>query len=451
MNIRSDSDDFFAGFPYDLWNPRAFNTCTITDGCIGFDFPYECSRELSLAGYGCRVGHIARNYIMFKMTYGMAGIEALNGITNVSQDTKVFTCPLCENPYGSSPWVVEHIYSSISKPAFVSQSMSCNCLRPGIVYERSWKETIGLKYESAYLAGCAVAFFIGRRTNYFPKDIDIDDSGVELTYHKDREDAPEQILRLELSDRDGGFYIEVDPLNWKSRIQCRGCAACGFRNMNMHGSRMMFGLDCNRHAACEKCVFVLLTSRNPMIPGFRRGWCSLCSVNMSDCKLHVEIGNVKCLRAPVAYGYLGEKAVLCPILYYQLEPIYREDIEWAVAGRKESSDSLLSCQNRLAGEKAKLTDAGSNFGASHRSVDSINKGIRLLEAACLRWEAVLSWLGSREDQFRFAIGTDIPFPRNLLDQDRIGINRNLEKSVFDMLRNKAICSHWNAEEHLAKE
>lgn len=453
MDSNIQTDYLPGGFSIDHWNPQRYNVCTVTDECIDYDFPYECVRELSLAGFGCRVGHIARNYNMFKLIYGIAGIEARHSMMNISPEMKVFSCPQCDSPYGSSPWVVDHIYSSISKPAFVTQSIGCNCLRYGAVYDRSWKETIGLKYESMYLVGCAVAMFFGRRINYFPKGIETvcDSEGgngvVELTYHKSIPDGNEQVLRLEVCNRNGGFYIQKDPLEWKSRIQFRSCVVCRFRNGDLNGCRMIFGLDCGRHGVCEKCVFGLLASVNPIVPGFQNGWCGVCCSGM-DRKVHVELGSVKCFRAPVPCGFFGKKPVFSPILYAQLGPMYQHHIEWAVTGRKEAGDALASCRDQLENEKASLVALGSNTNSSSTSVDSVNKCIRLLEASCEKWERVVTWLDSRVEYFNFALDIDIPYPKSFLAQDMALINRKLEKREYELLRNKAICSHWNAETHL---
>lgn len=437
------------------WNAGVYRTCRISHECIDEEYPFECVREMILPGHGCRVGTLGRNNALFRMVYGMKGIDINVNIVNMSASVKMFRCPSCTDSGCFHAWRVEHSYHSISKPAFVTKTMNCLCLSNGRSFNRSWKDIIVTKYETRYIAGCAIAWFIGHKTNYFPKGIleeinsvDSKLDGVKLFYHNSHVGNVEQVLFVQLRHESGGFYI-TNPLDMSSRLQSKLCFVCKFKNTNQSGSRMMFGLDCGRHALCEKCVFAYFVRKDSDMVSIHSDnkvdWCSHCNVEMNRV-IHVSVGSLKELRAPWPIGFLGRKPVFSRSFMTAVYPFFKMHLEWVLSAVTECEKYLDAAKELLVVQHGRRDHEDA---LSPSEVTHVQKGIDLLIIACDQWELASVWLKFRRGAYAFLMEADTPYPMEFLNQDDEFYMSLLSRKDYELLRNRAICTQWNCYEHFS--
>jgi hypothetical protein len=440
---------------YDNWDAGAYRLCRVSHPCIDDEYPFECAREMILPGNGTRVGTLGRNNAMFKMVYGMAGIDRNTNLVSMSASVKVFRCLNCSGNGSFHAWRTEHSYHSLSKPAFVTKSIDCKCLLDIRRLKSSWKDIVQTKYETRFIAGCAVAWFLGHKTNYFPKGVveEINQAepaadGVKLFYHNTHDGNQEQVLFVRLELKHGGFFIS-DPLTADSRLQSKLCATCKFKNTNRSGTRMMFGLDCGRHALCEKCVFSYFGTRdNDMVSidsDNKVNMCLKCNVEMNQV-LHVSLGKLTELRAPWAIGFLGRKAVFSRSFMTSAYPFFKRYLEWVLSAVIECEKYLDAARESLVVQNGRLEHPSCEAEAKH-----IEKGIALLRAACDQWELADIWLRFRRSTYEFLVVPDSPYPFEFMNQDDEFYMSLLSRKEYDLLRNRAICTQWNYYAHIDRD
>jgi hypothetical protein len=440
-----------SGLDGDKWDANAYRGCSVLHPCIDYEFPFDCVREMSLPGQGSRVGTLGRNNAMFRMLFGMAGIDTETRMLNMSDTVKVFYCRICSVGNGNHYWKVEHSYLTISKPAFVTHSISCSCLSSGKSMNHSWTDIVKMKYESRYIAGCAIALFIGRKSNYFPKGIvevvstvDSNCDGVKLFYHKSSEGEEDQVLFVKTTRGSGGFHIS-NPLDANSKLQNKMCLKCKFKNSNQNGFRMMFGLDCKRHVLCENCVFEYFTSRINGVESIssknKTNYCYGCNSSMRQV-IHVSLGRLMEIRAPWAVGFMGKKPVFCHPFMAALNSFFQFYLAWTIDAVEECGIYLQDAREGITIERMKLH--GVEDGEERKL---IKKGIALLQIVRNNWELVSIWLSFRKTTYSFLTERNIPYPKEFLSQDASYYASMLPRRDFDVLRTRAICVQWNCEEH----
>lgn len=418
--------------------------CAVNSHLVDLEYPFECARDLMFPGNGCRVGSLGTNFQVYKMVSGAAGREPRDPLISMSSTLKSFKC-CTDNSMSHGTWTVEHMHGSFLKPAYVTGVFHCDgCFKFGVNFGVSWRQVLETKYESQYLAGCAVAYFISRKTNYMPKVIIAADSHlavgrVRLFYHKAIESTEEQTLDLSLDFRDGGWHIR-DPLKRNCFPQVKACLQCKFTNANSDGSRMMFGLDCKKHALCEKCVFSYYAKYTTIGDGgadVNGRECDVCKQKLQQA-LHVSLAGVGMLRAPWPVGFIGKKAVFSTALFDNLCPFYERSVKWAVDAMEEAENESRGADTALEGlvEDRREEDENTSEDLSRRRLEAIRSWKAALEA----WQQVMMWLNSKKEHYAFLLEFDVPFSKHFLDKDAYYFIIQMDKKSFDRLRQKAECA-----------
>ena len=433
-----------------------YRECGITSCLISKEYPFECLQEMSFPGHGCQVGSLGRNYSVVRLMYGAAGQEAGDVIVNASANVKIFKCIIgSESNHNHGYWRVEHSYGSISKPGFVTSTFNCECLKSSANFNISWKDVVGMKYETLHMGGCAVAWFFGRCLNYWPLSVVAEpvvihtDGIVRLNYHKCSEDGPKQTLELRLLYEDGGWHIS-DPLVYNSPIQMKSCRKCLFSNANLGGYRMMFGLDCKKHALCEKCIFRYFAAKGRTLGDYETehdpAFCESCNVCMRQV-VHVAFDSVSQLRAPWPIAFFGQKAIFNEPFFKCMTPFFKCHLEWIMDATIQAREEILTLKRVIAREELFVEDEEEK---SQVSVFLLQEKVKLIaewQEALDAWNLVLIWLEFRVEHYRFLVEFDTPFSKAFLDQDADYFVRHLNRRKFNMLKNRAVCLTEVAKSH----
>jgi hypothetical protein len=220
---------------------------------------------------------------------------------------------------------------------------------------------------------------------------------------------------------------------------------CGFTNTsNPDGLRLILGLSC-RHHICEHC--------NPYFWGMNRSGlvcgeptptdmprCPKCEVFLLP-TLTTPFDGLQMLRAPVPIYHYGVKPVYTRPSLDSTLPTFNRHIRWLLEAVVQTNDRIAEVEVFRFNAYAAVHSVPLADRVNHYCLRALYITRQKADESLTAWRRVSAFLETKTPFVQWCYSWDLPFPKELLNQDALYYKTVLEKGHYDDLRRHADFFH----------
>jgi hypothetical protein len=346
--------------------------------------------------------------------------------------------------------------SALLHTGFVHHGLICDCLLSDTtLLDQTFFSSITAKHETAILA----LFSVMRRLLWvtlnppikirvLPYDGRNDIYGVcdgVLEYHSLCDYGKKQRLALTIDKQNDGSYTVRNPVSVTDRTQKKACVVCGFTNTSgPDEQRLILGLSC-RHYICEHC--------NPYFWGINRSGfvcgeptdadmprCPKCAVFLLP-TLTTPFDGLEILRAPVPIYHYGVKPVYTRPCLDSTLPTFNRHIRWFLEAVVQTNERIAEVEVFRFNAYAAVHSVLPADRANHYCLRALYNARQKADASLTAWRRVSAFLETKTSFVQWCYSWDLPFPKELLNQDSLYYKTVLERGHYNDLCRHADSFH----------